>query len=236
MKAYIVYVKNNEKSEYYANYCLDSCKDKFDAELFEGVTPDTLSDYEKIYDFDHISPSRAENFNLQDKNLYSVKKSCFMNHVRLWNLCLETNQPLAFIEQDSFCVRAWDSLSFEDVLILNYESAWNQKVFTHLRRTSAGEIEIKSGKNLYNKSPLRYKKVNIFESSSIMPGTAAYAVMPSGAAKLLSSLEKHGWEQSDFFINTYNVKIEYYQPEYFTFKLPNLNMSHGNFINERLKL
>jgi len=230
MKAYIVYVKNNEKSEYYANYCLDSCKDKFDAELFEGVTPDTLLDYEKIYDFDHISPSRAESFYLENEKLYRIKKSCFMNHVRLWNLCLETNQPLAFIEQDSFCVREWNNLSFEDVLILNYESAWDQKVFTNLRRTSAGEIEIKGGKNLYNKSPLRYKKVNIFESSSMMPGTAAYAINPSGAKKLVTTLDTYGWDQSDYFINSRSVQIEYNIPEYFTFKLPNLNMSHGNYL------
>ena len=40
-------------------------------------------------------------------------------------------------------------------------------------------------------------------------------------------LEEHGWEQSDFFINTNNVHIQYVVPEYFTFTLKNLNMSHG---------
>jgi len=61
----------------------------------------------------------------------------------------------------------------------------------------------------------------------MMPGTAAYGITPKGAKKLLDSLTKHGWEQSDYFINNYNVKIQTMMPEYFTFKLKNLNMSHG---------
>lgn len=61
----------------------------------------------------------------------------------------------------------------------------------------------------------------------MIPGTAAYAVTPKGAKKLLDSLHKNGWEQSDFFINTFNVKMQYTIPEYFTFKHSNLNTSHG---------
>ena len=61
----------------------------------------------------------------------------------------------------------------------------------------------------------------------MMPGTASYAITPKGANKLLKAVEKHGWEQSDFFINTKNVHIQYVVPEYFTFTLKNLNMSHG---------
>lgn len=229
MKAFIVYVKGNEKSEYYANYCLDSCRDKFDAELFEGVTPNTLQEHEKVHPFDHISPSRAENFKQQNKDLYQVKKSCFMNHVRIWHKCIELQETIAFVEQDSFCVRAWDNQNFDDIMILNYDSAFDQKVFNHLWKTQP-KPTILSGCNRYIDTPLVYTKNNAFYDNKIMPGTAAYAVTPLGAEKLLTSLEKYGWEQSDFFINTHNVNIDYYHPEYFTFKLPNLNMSHGNLI------
>ena len=60
----------------------------------------------------------------------------------------------------------------------------------------------------------------------MMPGTAAYAITPKGAKKLLSHLYL-GWEQSDYYINTKSVNIQYILPENFTFKLPNLRMSHG---------
>ena len=61
----------------------------------------------------------------------------------------------------------------------------------------------------------------------MMPGTAAYAITPKGAKRLIENLSTTGWEQSDYFINTFNVKIQTASPEYFTFKLKNLNMSHG---------
>ena len=61
----------------------------------------------------------------------------------------------------------------------------------------------------------------------MIPGTGAYVVTPKGAAKLLEALEDYGWEQSDFFINTMNVNLDYIVPEYFTFKSGNLNSSHG---------
>ena len=60
-----------------------------------------------------------------------------------------------------------------------------------------------------------------------MPGTAAYAVTPKGAQRLLDSLFKNGWDQSDFFINSKNVKIEYASPEYFGFNGQNLRTSGG---------
>ena len=52
-----------------------------------------------------------------------------MNHVRLWNKCIELNETIAVIEQDSFCVRSWQPVAFDDVLIMNFESAWNQRIF-----------------------------------------------------------------------------------------------------------
>lgn len=229
MKSFIIYIKGNTKSEEYAKTCLDSCAENFDAELFEGVTPQTLDTFEKQYNFSRIIPSRVDSFFNQDKNLFKTKKSCFMNHVRLWNICLELKQPIAVIEQDSFCVKKWNNLSFDEVLILNAKSAFDQPVFNHVWKVKK-KPTFKEGVNLYQNSPLKYDKDNFLYNSDMMPGTAAYAITPVAAEKLLNSLFKHGWEQSDYFINSINVKIQYAFPEYFTFKLKNLNMSHGKNI------
>ena len=226
MKSFVIYIKGNSKSEEYAKVCLDSCKDKFDAELFEGVTPFTLKKYEEKYNFIRIQPSRVNNFYNENKKLFHTKKSCFMNHVRLWHKCLELNKPIAVIEQDSFCLKKWDNTQFEELLILNVESAFNQKVFDHVwKKKSKPCFEI--GLNEYKTDVLTYYFENMFNGYSMMPGTAAYGITPKGAKKLLDSLTKHGWEQSDYFINNYNVKIQTMMPEYFSFKLKNLNMSHG---------
>lgn len=226
MKSFIIYIKGNSKSEEYANVCLESCRDKFDAELFEGVTPETLNKYEETYNFTRIIPSRVDHFYHENQKLFHTKKSCFMNHVRLWHKCLDLNKPIAVIEQDSFCVRNWDNVQFDELLIMNFTSAWKQKVFKHLIKNKGMPIS-HLGIHEYTEGPLPYTKPNHLKGAMMMPGTAAYAITPKGAKRLINNLFKNGWEQSDYFINTLNVKIQYIDPEYFTFKLPNLNMSHG---------
>jgi len=228
MKSFVIYVKGNNKSEQYARTCLQSCHDKFNAELFAGVTPSTLDMYDKEYfNLRPMENSRAQvHKEKRNEKFYNTKKSCFLNHVRLWHKCVKLNKPIAVIEHDAFCLRPWNNDKFEDLLILNIKSAFKQPVFKDLKKQVAS-IKFEEGVNQYTDSPLTYKMENkFFKDSLLIPGTAAYAITPKGAKKLINLLQ-FGWDQSDYFINTRSVKIEYVNPEYFTFKLPNLQMSHG---------
>lgn len=221
MKSFIIYVKGHEKSEQYANVVLQSCKNSgFNAELLEGITPDTIHEYEQ---YPEIEGGRATFFKAQNTRKYMIKKSCFTNNVRVWKKCIELDEPVAFIEHDSYCVRDWDNPSFNELLVLNIDSAFKQPVFSDLQTKPNFSL----GQAVYKNSPLVYNKENLWKGYSMIPGTAAYAITPKGAKKLLHNLSKYGWDQSDYFINRFNVYIEYRIPEYFTFKLKNLNMSHG---------
>ena len=175
--------------------------------------------------------SRAKDFSEENKLLYKIKKSCFMNHVRLWNKCIELNETIAVIEQDSFCVRSWQPVAFDDVLIMNFESAWNQRIFKGFWKEGHKKPLIKEGIFDYeNNKMMHYHRKNNYHDSYRIPGTAAYAVTVQGATKLLASLKKNGWEQSDYFVNNKNVRLQAFGPEFFTFKMPNLNMSHGKHL------
>lgn len=221
MKAFIIYVKGHEKSEQYAKASLKSCEGSgFDAELLEGVTPDTIDQHEQ---YPEIENGRATFFKREDTKKYLTKKSCFTNHIRVWKKCIELNEPVAFIEQDAYCIANWNNVIFDELLILNINSAFKQPVFDDIRNKPSFDL----GKKVYKNSPLVYNKDNIWKDSPMIPGTAAYAITPKGANRLLKNLETYGWDQSDYFINTYNVNMEYMIPEYFTFKFKNLNMSHG---------
>ena len=74
---------------------------------------------------------------------------------------------------------------------------------------------------LYNRHTVR------LEPPVMMPGTAAYAITPPGAQRLITRAKNLGWEQSDHFINTHNCDISYCSPGYFDLGLPNLRLSHG---------
>lgn len=225
MKAFLIFVKDHLGSTTQAAKALASCKDTgWDVEFMEGVTPLTVDKYDK---WSHCPGSRASNFFEQDDKKYKTKKSCFMNHIRVWEKCIELNEPVAFLEHDVGCVRDFVDTPFDEVLILNIESAFKQTVFEHL--ASLGFLHSWSfGVNEYNHSPIPYRhNVEAWKGSFMMPGTASYAVTPKGAQRLLDNVATYGWEQSDFFINTHNVHIQYVVPEFFTLKSKNLNMSHG---------
>lgn len=225
MKSFVIYVKGHKTSEKYARMCADSCKGKFDCELFEGVTPETLAKFEKRFDFPRMIPSRVDDMHKESQRLYTTKKSCFLNHVRLWEKCIEIDEPIAVIEHDSHCIRAWDNVKFDEVLVLNINSAlFKQKIIKEFwSKKNKKKPILHTGLHDYI-SNLVYHRNNKWHDASIIPGTAAYAITPKGATKLLKSVQD-GWEQSDHFINTKNVRIEYMMPEYFTFKVKNLNMS-----------
>ena len=234
MKAFIIHI-NHQSSIEYAQAALNSFSGfkGWEPELFEGVALDTLPKYEKLYPLKTKSPSRAEDFFKKNKKKYQIKKCCSMNHYRLFNKCVELNEPIAVVEHDSHCVGDWEDFDFQDILVMNAASAIKQKTLKPVWKINQHPIE--QGVHDINFNGLRYKfdyggVGEISDLPHIMPGTAAYAVTPKGARKMIEVYETKGWEQSDFIINTGHVRIQTIMPELFTFELPNLSMSHGRHI------
>lgn len=228
MKAFIIHTPH-KKSVEYAQKALTSFEqyNGWDVELFMGITVETLPDFENKYPLKTKQPSRAAGFYLQRKqnNMYYVKKSCSMNHYRLFKLCIELNEPIAIIEHDAHCIGDWVCPTFKDILIMNIDSAIKRdssKYIWHLntKATEEGVHNVKINGLIYRHDP----KIN---GATMMPGTAAYAITPEGAEKMIEVYENIGWEQSDFIINTAYVNIQTIVPELFTFKLENLSTSHG---------
>lgn len=225
MKAFIVYI-NHPDSKRYANQALKSFADYsgWEPTLFEGITPETLPSWESRLSLRMKKLSRVAIFRRENMKLYNTKKSCALNHYRLYQKCVELNEPVAFIEHDSHCVRDWIPVDFDDVLVLNPQSGIKQKVFKHLWPKNLKPV--KQGIHDIDFTGLHYRfdpEIN----GQIPPGVAAYAITPRGAQKMIDVYENVGWEQSDFILNTHYVRIQTIMPELFTFKLPNLSMSHG---------
>ncbi len=228
MKSFLIYVKGHAKSEQYAEACLQSMKGGFSVQLFEGATADTFQYWEDYFKFPEIHNGRLLAFQQEDVNRYKTKKACVYNHARLWEKCIELDEPICFIEQDSHCVRAWDNLDFDEVLILNATSALLKRGDIGVNRLNLEMFcaQSKSGIQDWSDAPTKYHRKNRMLGHAHNPGNGAYCFTPKAAKKLLHAAEK-GVDQGDIFINTSNVNMQYVVPEYFTFKLPNLGMSHG---------
>lgn len=224
MKVFVIHT-HHLASIKYAKQALDSFKGfkGWEPSLFEGVTLDTLPKYEKKYPLKLKVPGRAVEY--QHHRRFKVKKCCSYNHYRLFKKCVDLNETIAIIEHDSHCISDWLDYSFDDVLVMNSESALNQEVLkpvSHLNTVPMNGIHDICFEGL------KYNKIDpALKGKYIVPGTAAYAITPQGAEKMINVYETIGWDQSDFIINTGYVRIQTIMPELFTFKLPNLSMSHG---------
>jgi len=227
MKGFIHYVASHKGSVEQAKQSYDSfVKHGWDVELVEGITPETLVESE--FDYPLIKGGRLIGFRSENNRTYQIKKSCLSNQIRLWRKVVEMDEPMAFIEHDAICIAPYNNDSFDELLCLNIEYAFQPPsvlgTLSHLKGYKAPLAF--SPKPLDIGYPLRYYKSNVYKNHPMMPGTAAYVVSPKGAKRLLASAEKYGIDQSDFFINTHNVNIEYISPSPVKFNTKNLNTSH----------
>lgn len=231
MKAFVVFIDTNNDSISHAMQVMRSLRDfdSWNPELLLGVTPNSLALFEDRYPLRFQPKSRVRLLRKANYRTYKSKKSCFYNHYRTWLHSVEINEPVAFIEHDSLCMQDWDNPDFADILVLNARSALSQSQVQKNFRKNGFEDKYTVEDGVH---PWKYPLLNHHTEDSawptMMPGTAAYAVTPQGARKLLEHARTYGWEQSDHFINTSVVDIQYRSPEYFNLGLENLRLSHGS--------
>ena len=223
MKAFVIYVPGHEKSEAYMRETIKSCEVMgYDAEPFEGATQHTVRDWIKEYPFlQKDKPNtRIEKFRAESDKVYLTKKACLTNQVRLWHKCVEMDETIVCLEHDARCVREWDAPEFDEFLILNPVSGSAQPCFNHVAKFAYSE-------GIHNyRSFLSYYFNNDWLGAWIPPGLASYAINPKGAQRLIDTVKEHGCEQGDMTVNSYNVRLQYVAPDYFSV-VDNLSMSQG---------
>jgi GR25 family glycosyltransferase involved in LPS biosynthesis len=227
MKGFIHYVKHHKQSEMSAAKTYESfIKHGWnDIEMVEGITPQTIDEGEFAYR--DLPGGRLANFRLTNQlSKYILKKSCLFNNIRHWERVVEANEPMMFIEHDALCVSPYEEFVFEDFCFMSYEY-WNKYPTGLAINQFRSYTNVSSiGVNKFpSEFPLKYYRPSIYKDSIMTPGTACYAISPKGAQKMLDALSS-GLEQSDFIINSANVKLEYIFPSLVKYQDTNLNLSH----------
>lgn len=116
-------------------------------------------------------------------------KGCFYSHYRLWQKCVELNEPIIIWEDDIVLSRPYFSIDWQDVLILALGHQQKSPRYMHLLTDPQGDPR-----------PEDYKQ-------SSMPGCCGYAVKPH-AAKKLTEIYKNSYLPADNAINVHHLKIE----------------------------
>ena len=228
MKTQIVYIKGHSESEKQAKEALKSFdRNNWEPYLQEGLTAETVEKAEEFDFYNIIENSRLLNFKKENYHKFLSKMSCAINHVRFWKEVIKNNKPMAFVEHDSLCTTSWDNIHFKEYLILNCEFVFkppNKLGLIQFQDYNWPSFGIKSWPDNY---PLKYRHENVWKGSNMAPGTAAYAITPFGAKKMLMAIARYGIDQSDFMINSFNLKMEYMVPSPIKFNKVNLSTSYG---------
>jgi GR25 family glycosyltransferase involved in LPS biosynthesis len=116
-------------------------------------------------------------------------KGCFYSHYRLWQKCVELNEPIIIWEDDIVLRRPFIPIDWTDVLILALGHPTKTEKYRHYLETPEG-----------NPRPEPY-----FQSS--MPGCCGYALKPHAAKKLIDTYN-NTFLPADNAINQYHVIIE----------------------------
>ena len=228
MKGQIVYIEGHMASEDQAQQALASFKKwNWDVELHKGLTSETVQDTEEFKNLKIVEKSRLLDFKVEDHHKYLTKVACAINNIQFWKKIIENNETMAFIEHDAICVAGWDNFKFFDYLILNCESVFkppNKLAILQCMNYNWKTFGLAQWSEDY---PLKYHRKNLWYNSFMAPGTGAYAMTPVGATKMINAIETHGFDQSDFMINSYNVMMQTCIPSPVKFNTVNLSTSYG---------
>lgn len=115
---------------------------------------------------------------------------CFYSHLRLWQQCVDLDQPIMIFEDDVKFYRPWVPVEWRDVLILSLGKT------TYLEEPWQTYLENPSG----HAQPMPYTNFS-------MPGTSGYAIKPKAAKSLIKTYREH-YIASDNAINQSVCEIE----------------------------
>jgi glycosyl transferase family 25 len=117
------------------------------------------------------------------------EQGCFYSHYRLWQKCVELDEPIIIWEDDIILSRPYIPVEWEDVLVLaigHPKKSWRYMPFLE---SPEGDPEA-----------VDYRYVS-------MPGCCGYAIKPHAARKLVQEYSKT-YLPADNAINKYQVNIQ----------------------------
>lgn len=183
MKAFVITILDNKKSQAAADKCIASAKRFHIAvEKFKAITP--ADDPEKIA----ASIGLRTNMFKDVYSRYLNSLSAFLSHYHLWKHCIELNEPIIIFEHDAFVV---DELPI-------------YKPFDKL---------MSIGKPSYGKfNNGEILGVNKLFSKQYLPGAHAYMLKPEGAKEIVDCAPAWARPTDVYLNNEYFPWIQEYFP------------------------
>ena len=157
------------------------------SELFEGSYGPEI---EKQFNEEGREFHCVEGIKINRKTAGTGAKGVFHSHYRLWQICVDLNEPIMVFEDDTILLRQFKPIDFDEVLILSINYDWDMSLIwkQFLEET-----------NSLNEAQ--------DYTSPFMPGTSGYIIKPIAAKKLLEEY-KNTFIISDVAMNSTVIKMQ----------------------------
>lgn len=196
MKAFIIHLSKIQESLRTATD-MKKVLDSYGMEsyLFEGSYGNEVKErYQQVGRRYHPwnfkgGPSHIFSDEFRDSHQNPGEMGCFDSHFRLWEKCVELNEPIMIFEDDVEFTRPYIPVEWKDILITVFGNPTKSAKYYHYLTNPTGVP-----------AAAEYKQAS-------MPGTPGYAIKPEAAKKLISEY-KNTYLPSDNAINLHLVMIQ----------------------------
>lgn len=184
---FCLYTPMDKQSQQLAHRCIESGAN-FGHEIlpFEGVSKKyarfMAADYGMSFGFDYLEYQAMRP--LRDSQI-----ACFLGHRKLWELSVMIDEPIIIFEHDAFFIRPLFVPHFKAVLNLQRQQ-WDDPTWLYYEKLRCLEDN---------------HKLNGSAKYICLPASAAYAIQPHAASRLLCILELL---PLDLFINKKIIQID----------------------------
>lgn len=195
MKTFIICLSKFESS-YISALKVQKTLDEFGAntELFEGTYGNEAKEiYKEIGRECHSWGIKGPHKPISEEYRQQVSApgviGCFDSHYRLWQKCVEMNEPIFIFEDDVIVMRPYFPTDWVDVLSVAFSHEKKMRKYIHYLENPKGMPQ------------------SVQYGQATMPGNGGYAIKPH-AAKILVEEYKNSYLPADNAINQYLVRIQ----------------------------
>lgn len=102
MKCFMIIIKDNETSEYYAQYCKPSWESiGISVDRFDAITPKTLKFRRELRFAKYSRANKYIKYGIQ-ADITESEKACWYSHFSLWKESCYLDEPLLILEHDAY--------------------------------------------------------------------------------------------------------------------------------------
>ena len=189
MKAFVIAIPDHNDSQLHADKCIQSVKDtnsELDIEKFTAIVPETM--WQVDWCWPHTKKKQCPNTGmiLKAYKTYDMTKriAAAGSHYRLWEKCVELNEPIIVLEHDAIFTRQFALFEFEGgaISINNPDHAtFNWKLYNKLDDSGEQEVPWVADEQI----------------PQGLPGHSAYIIKPWAAKEVIELQDTLGWWPND---------------------------------------